>query len=83
MTAEIEAELADMLGAALLAAGRLVEKTRAVGPVAIGEYKKAVTAEAAITYEVFKRLPVLAARAVVGMVSETLRKERPLRWKIR
>ena len=33
---EIEAELADMLGAALLAAGRLVERTRAVGPVALG-----------------------------------------------
>ena len=80
LTAKEEAELAEKLGAALLAAGRLVAKARAAGPAAAAEYKEATAAEAAISREVFERLPDRAARAVMGKVDAALRKERPSKW---
>ena len=80
LTAKEEAELTDKLGAALLAAGRLVAKAKAAGDAASAEYQSAVAAEAAISHEIFERLPDRSARAVVGKVDTTLRKERPSKW---
>ena len=80
LTAKEEAELADKLGTALLAAGRLVARTKAADPSSVAEYKEAVATESAISHEIFQRLPDRVARAVLGKVEAVLRRERPSKW---